>query len=590
MKTITFYAYKGGTGRSLVVANVAKYLARFGQKVFVVDFDLEAPGLHYKLSASEEPLEVKQGVVDFFHQYEETGGLPTSLADYLLPVPLGAGVPGSVHLMPAGTVPAPGYWRKLAGLNWHDLFYRPGAKGVAMFLELKERIRAEVRPDFLLIDARTGITEVGGIATTVLPDTVVCLLVNNRENLDGVRVVLRSIQRSARPKDGAPVEIIPVLTRIPNEDDPKEEDALCASIKTFLTAPAEDLEDTLQVSDIFVLHSDPKLQMRERVLVGSEESTNASILLQDYLRLFARLIPREVLRPHTGKLVDAAKAAFFDDPDAAQKEMEDLASYFGHPDIYRELLRLYRARNITGKSVLGTANALWEATHDTSDPILWSAIQANVGTIYYWESSPLPVRTIEAVWSAQGASDRKVGHKIAELYSGKDRLDEASAVVLKLLANGDVSDETLARSIDVLRKAKRWEEAIRLLKDYGESKGVGDKVLERWAQLLVDRPQLSSHVPLSEAALARLSKTSPLTAFRLYRALNDNEKATLLLDDALQEAVKEGPSSIAAEMAAVYDELGRFSEFENAVKAQYPKEHVDDFLSHVRRDMRRKFR
>ena len=459
-----------------------------------------------------------------------------------------------------------------------------------MFLELKERIRAEVGPDFLLIDARTGITEVGGIATTVLPDTVVCLLINNRENLDGVRVVLRSIQRSARPKDGAPVEIIPVLTRIPKEDDPKEEEVVCGSIKTFLTAPAEELEDTLEVSDIFVLHSDPKLQMRERVLVGSDESTNVSVLLQDYLRLFARLIPREVLWPHIGKLVEAAKAAIFENPDVAQKEMEDLASYFGHPDIYRELLRLYRARNITGKSALGIANALWEATHDASDPLLWSSIQANVGTINRWDSGPLPVRAIDAVWSAQGASDRKVGHKIAELYSGNRRFDEASAVLLKLLANGEVSEETLALSIDELRKAKRWEEAIPLLKDYGESKGAGDKVLERWAQLLVDRPQLSSEVPLSEAALARLSKTSPLTTFHLYRALATKKGRFGLLEDALQEAVRQGPSSIAAEVASVYDELGRFNEFENAVKARWSQGRGDDFLPHVRHDMRRRFR
>ena len=30
MQTITFYSYKGGTGRSLLVANAAKYLNRFG--------------------------------------------------------------------------------------------------------------------------------------------------------------------------------------------------------------------------------------------------------------------------------------------------------------------------------------------------------------------------------------------------------------------------------------------------------------------------------------------------------------------------------------------------------------------------------
>ncbi|MCJ7630864.1 AAA family ATPase, partial [Candidatus Bathyarchaeota archaeon] len=48
METITFYSYKGGVGRTLALANVAMYLTRFGQKVCIMDFDLEAPGLHYK--------------------------------------------------------------------------------------------------------------------------------------------------------------------------------------------------------------------------------------------------------------------------------------------------------------------------------------------------------------------------------------------------------------------------------------------------------------------------------------------------------------------------------------------------------------
>ena len=50
VKTVTFYSYKGDMGRTLLLANVAKYLSRFGQKVFTLDFDLEAPGLHYKLA------------------------------------------------------------------------------------------------------------------------------------------------------------------------------------------------------------------------------------------------------------------------------------------------------------------------------------------------------------------------------------------------------------------------------------------------------------------------------------------------------------------------------------------------------------
>lgn len=43
---ITFYSYKGGTGRSMSLANTAWILASNGCRVLVVDWDLEAPGLH----------------------------------------------------------------------------------------------------------------------------------------------------------------------------------------------------------------------------------------------------------------------------------------------------------------------------------------------------------------------------------------------------------------------------------------------------------------------------------------------------------------------------------------------------------------
>jgi MinD-like ATPase involved in chromosome partitioning or flagellar assembly len=35
----TFYSYKGGVGRSMVLANIAAMLARWKQKVLVVDWD-----------------------------------------------------------------------------------------------------------------------------------------------------------------------------------------------------------------------------------------------------------------------------------------------------------------------------------------------------------------------------------------------------------------------------------------------------------------------------------------------------------------------------------------------------------------------
>ena len=53
MRTVAFYSYKGGVGRTLLLATAARFLALAGKKVVALDLDLEAPGLHYKLGAPD---------------------------------------------------------------------------------------------------------------------------------------------------------------------------------------------------------------------------------------------------------------------------------------------------------------------------------------------------------------------------------------------------------------------------------------------------------------------------------------------------------------------------------------------------------
>ena len=51
-KIVTFYSYKGGTGRSMALANTACMLAQRAEKegrrprILMIDWDFEAPGLH----------------------------------------------------------------------------------------------------------------------------------------------------------------------------------------------------------------------------------------------------------------------------------------------------------------------------------------------------------------------------------------------------------------------------------------------------------------------------------------------------------------------------------------------------------------
>ena len=47
MKTLMFYSYKGGSGRSVAAANVAAAFAKLGKRAAIVDLDFEAPGLQH---------------------------------------------------------------------------------------------------------------------------------------------------------------------------------------------------------------------------------------------------------------------------------------------------------------------------------------------------------------------------------------------------------------------------------------------------------------------------------------------------------------------------------------------------------------
>src|SRR6476620_7091026 len=74
---ITFYSYKGGTGRSMALANTACILAERltgnSKGILMVDWDLEAPGLHryfrHQLPAPQA-VDEGPGMIDLFYELE----------------------------------------------------------------------------------------------------------------------------------------------------------------------------------------------------------------------------------------------------------------------------------------------------------------------------------------------------------------------------------------------------------------------------------------------------------------------------------------------------------------------------------------
>src|SRR5579859_759304 len=75
-QVITFYSYKGGTGRTMAVANVAWILASSGKRVLMVDWDLDAPGLHrfFHPFFDESAVSATPGVVEIINDYALAAG------------------------------------------------------------------------------------------------------------------------------------------------------------------------------------------------------------------------------------------------------------------------------------------------------------------------------------------------------------------------------------------------------------------------------------------------------------------------------------------------------------------------------------
>ncbi|MBF0309853.1 MAG: tetratricopeptide repeat protein [Magnetococcales bacterium] len=248
MRTIAFFSFKGGVGRTNLVLNAAYALAKPNKFVVVADWDVHAPGLstmdkmarpHGPDSLYEEPppFDVRDGVLSYLSGVlsidkgrDELFIDPMSLAQ---PTRLGReaggkiseGFRGDIWFIPAGpfdpACPAGKYYgllehvqkqglalwtpEKLQELNLSDLtlphvasyfcsrveqLEHPGGEGENGGL-LKGR-----KPDFLLLDARTGMTEIGDmILHSPKVDHIVLVSGLNEQNLAGLEITLRALQQ-----------------------------------------------------------------------------------------------------------------------------------------------------------------------------------------------------------------------------------------------------------------------------------------------------------------------------------------------------------------------------------------------------------
>jgi len=192
---VAFYSYKGGVGRTLAMANCARALAARGKKVVLLDFDLEAPGLlHFDVF---KPKNGGKRSPAGFAEYLEAclqDGPPDKLDDYIHECKGQGADEGKTWLMPAGRHGEPGYRAFLNKMNWSDFYTQQD--GYKILENLRGHIIERYQPDYVFIDSRTGLSEIGGIATHQLADIVVLVFNLNGQNLEGAKLVFDSIRKA----------------------------------------------------------------------------------------------------------------------------------------------------------------------------------------------------------------------------------------------------------------------------------------------------------------------------------------------------------------------------------------------------------
>ncbi len=291
MKTITFYSYKGGVGRSLVLANLAQRLVEFGKSVCMLDFDLEAPGLPFKFDGKNILSMEKKGIVDFVTEYQSTKKAPQTLdGDYYIRLNENSKYQKPLHLITAGNTNNTAYWKNLAAIDWKEMFYEPDGNGYRLMLHLKALIEKELKPDYLLVDSRTGVTDITGITLSVLADEVVVVSANNKENIYGSKLIMKGVWNTAPEDEKLPLHF--VLSRVPFTEEPEERLKEKDLIDNLIT---EFLEENISLyqSTINVIHSERSLEEEEELLIGEFQRDRQIFAGVDYRNFFKILFLKD---------------------------------------------------------------------------------------------------------------------------------------------------------------------------------------------------------------------------------------------------------------------------------------------------------
>lgn len=193
MKSILFYSFKGGVGRTQTMINVAKYLSQEKKKkIAIVDFDIYAPGISYLAKFDADKTNNKYLLSYLLNLFKKE---PTGLycEEYQK----------DLFIIPSSQVNdnLTEYHNNLTELSKYLYSLKTSVDerntntltlADALFKYIMNSIEAlDLEFDYVFFDSRTGITEVSDILFSNLVDLKVFVSSFNNQNIKGTNEILK---------------------------------------------------------------------------------------------------------------------------------------------------------------------------------------------------------------------------------------------------------------------------------------------------------------------------------------------------------------------------------------------------------------
>ena len=307
-KSITFYSYKGGVGRSMALINIACLLAKQGKKVLMIDWDLEAPGLHTYFNGDVKKTDL--GLVDLMIDSKKYLGIEKNnnedkineyfkdniarfiKSDLVLKeqkkLKLKQGF--TLDLLKAGNFDEE-YTSRLSSINWIDFYSHSPAYFRTFAKHLEEKY------DYILIDSRTGLADSSGVCTMLMPSVLVLVFALNQQNIDGViNVCKQALEYRFSSHDERNLNIFPLPARIDGNSKNYQhwEDIYKKKFESLFTE-IFNLENCnlRNYLDIAQIKYDSSNSYGENIPTLSENVNNRNFISYDYNQL-ANILDREI--------------------------------------------------------------------------------------------------------------------------------------------------------------------------------------------------------------------------------------------------------------------------------------------------------